>query len=215
MSEIQKFRRSVGGRSDRPRADVTEKTCAHTRLAHGVTRPFLVPPQNFIRWLGLVIHSSRSSIISMSSPPDARSHLLGQMAVFYTSPRCQLPPGWTTFHRARRCINTTQLCSELPQFCSIFFYPSLLCPPPSDTPSVPPTNTCPKNKSKHPGIPNMTPLQRTTAGLPRASQVSRSSPKKPSTRKPTKDQQIAALQSQLHAAQELMSKVSSPPLHGH
>ena len=53
-----------------------------------------------------------------------------------------------------------------------------------------PRTTRPKNKSSHPGAPDMTPSQRTLAGI--------APPKK---KQPSKDQQIAALKDELHAAQ--------------
>ena len=59
-----------------------------------------------------------------------------------------------------------------------------------------------KNQSTHPGVPDMTQLQLASAGLSHAQNVPRSSKKKP-----TKDQQIAALKKELRAAQELMLDV--------
>ena len=145
-------------------------------------------------------------------PPhfDARGYLV------CAPPQHQLRPGWTSFHHARRHINTVQRCSGLPQFRLIFISPSLFHLSSSATSSAtPPMNTRPKNKSKHPGFPDMTPSQRSSAGLSRTSQVHRSSPKKPSARKPTKDQQIAALESQLRTARELLTNVSNFLLHVH
>lgn len=60
-----------------------------------------------------------------------------------------------------------------------------------------------KNKSAHPGKPDMTPSQLTVAGLRRTSDSHR-----PSTKKLTKDQQIAALRDELRVAQEAISSVS-------
>ena len=59
-----------------------------------------------------------------------------------------------------------------------------------------------KNKSARPGIPDMTPSQLASAGLSHI----RSS-RRPSNKKPTKDQQIEALKSELRAARELISSV--------
>ena len=61
-------------------------------------------------------------------------------------------------------------------------------------------NTRAKNKSKHPGIPDMTPAQLASAGL--------SSTPAACSRKPTKDQQIAALKDELRTIRELISNVS-------
>jgi hypothetical protein len=65
-----------------------------------------------------------------------------------------------------------------------------------------PSNTRQKNKSAHPGAPDMTPSQLLSTGLappPNARRV----PKKLS-----KDQQIAALKDELRAAQELVLSVA-------
>ena len=58
-----------------------------------------------------------------------------------------------------------------------------------------------KNKSTHPGLPDMTPSQLSSAGLSRTPA--------PRRKKATKDQQIAALQDELRSIQELLSKVPS------
>ena len=62
-----------------------------------------------------------------------------------------------------------------------------------------------KNKSAHPGIPDMTPSQLASAGLP----VVRCTSKK----KLTKDQQIAALQKELREAQELIASSVTTFIH--
>ena len=69
----------------------------------------------------------------------------------------------------------------------------------STTPFMKP-NTRKKNKSTHPGIPNMTPSQLSSAGLSHT----------PATRhkKQTKDQQIAALKDELRTVRELISNVT-------
>jgi len=59
-----------------------------------------------------------------------------------------------------------------------------------------------KNKSAHPGIPDMTPSQRASAGLSHARGVRRSSNKKQ-----TKDQQISALKDEAQELRELISSV--------
>ena len=64
-----------------------------------------------------------------------------------------------------------------------------------------------KNKSAHPGTPDMTPLQLLSAGLSHTPKSRR-----PSAKKLTKDQQIAALRDELRTAQELMSKAQVNPL---
>ena len=68
-------------------------------------------------------------------------------------------------------------------------------------------NTRKKNKTTHPGIPDMTPSQFTSAGLPPPKTARRSS------KKLTKDQQIAALKDQLCTTQELVLSVSDLILH--
>ena len=58
--------------------------------------------------------------------------------------------------------------------------------------------TRPKNKSKHPAAPIMTPGQLAAAGIPQP-------PKQ--KRQPTKDQRIAALEEDLRATRELLRMV--------
>jgi hypothetical protein len=65
-------------------------------------------------------------------------------------------------------------------------------------------NTHRKNKSAHPGTPDMTLSQLTLAGLSHAQNTRHPPP----NRKPTKDQQIAALEDKLRAAQELISNIT-------
>lgn len=97
-------------------------------------------------------------------------------------------------------INTAQIFLELPQHPLIFIVLAL-----SVTLSIPPMNTRQKNKSAHPGIPDMTASQLALAGLPHTTNKRRSSNKKP-----TKDQQITALQDELRAIRELISSVRIP-----
>lgn len=109
--------------------------------------------------------------------------------------RRRRPPKWTTFHRTRR-INTAQLFSELQPH--LIFIPLSL----SVIPSMSSMKTRAKNRSAHPGIPDMTPSQLASAGLP--------NPRRASKKKLTKDQQIAALKDELRVAQELaVSSVTS------
>lgn len=75
----------------------------------------------------------------------------------------------------------------------------------SATPLIFLMNTRRKNKSAHPGIPDMTPLQLSSAGLSRTSNTRR-----PSGKKLTKDQQIALLQDQLHTTQQLFESRVNP-----
>lgn len=63
-------------------------------------------------------------------------------------------------------------------------------------------NTRVKNKSAHPGVPDMSASQLSAAGLSRTS----------GKRKMTKDQQIMALKDELRAAKEAISSVSPPSL---
>jgi hypothetical protein len=62
-------------------------------------------------------------------------------------------------------------------------------------------NTRKKNKSTHPGVPDMTPSQLSSSGLSRI-------PAARSKKGPTKDQQIAALKDELKTLRELISSVS-------
>lgn len=66
-----------------------------------------------------------------------------------------------------------------------------------------------KNKSTNPGAPDMTPSQLRSAGL---SHTTNARPPSTTSKKPTKDQQIAALKNELRAAQELISSVNYFPL---
>ena len=88
--------------------------------------------------------------------------------------------------------------SGFPQFHLLFIALQLLV-----TPSMPPPNTRRKNKSAHPGTPDMTSSQLASAGLSRTVKTPL-----PSKKKLTKDQQIAALRDELRAAQDLISTVS-------
>ena len=60
-------------------------------------------------------------------------------------------------------------------------------------------NTRKKNKSAHPGIPDMSLSQLSSAGSSSASKA-----RLPARKKLTKNQEIAALKDELHAAQESM-----------
>ena len=94
-----------------------------------------------------------------------------------------------------------------PQHLPIHILIIALSPSPSATPSVS-MNTRRKNKSAHPGIPDMMPLQLASAGLPLV---------KPTRPKPTlkklsmKDQKIADLEEELRAAQAIIVIYFSPP----
>ena len=75
-----------------------------------------------------------------------------------------------------------------------------LPPSPSATPSVS-MNTRKKNKSAHPGIPDMTPSQLASAGLP----LVKPTRPKPTLKKPSvKDQKIADLEEELRTAQAII-----------
>ena len=91
----------------------------------------------------------------------------------------------------RECINTTQALLCHPNNL-LFIIVSLLV--------APSMNTRKKNKSKHPGIPDMTPSQLASAGLSRAAATRR--------RGPTKDQQITSLQDELRDLRELIANVT-------
>jgi hypothetical protein len=122
-----------------------------------------------------------------------------------------LPCG-NAFHRngprsvQPKCISTARALPVSPQYFRshshililIFIAFRALSP----TPSTFSMNTRRKNKSAHPGAPDMTPSQRASAGLPRA----RCPPKK----KPTKEQQrLVALENELHATREQLLKATS------
>ena len=62
-----------------------------------------------------------------------------------------------------------------------------------------------KNQSTHPGIPDMTPSQLASAGLFHVPGA-----RLPSQKKPTKDQQIAALKAELYAAQQSLFSGVTP-----
>lgn len=75
--------------------------------------------------------------------------------------------------------------------------------PLSATPSASMVGTRGKNKSAHPGIPDMTPSQLASAGLPPAKTTRRAPNKlRPGKKLSVKDQQIADLQEELRVAQE-------------
>jgi hypothetical protein len=95
-------------------------------------------------------------------------------------------PTWTPLCFSRR-INTAHLSPKLPQSHSI-----LISLPLPTTLSMPPPATRSKNKSAHPGAPDMTPSQLASVGLSR--------PAKPV--KMTMAKEIAALKAELRAAQE-------------
>jgi len=92
--------------------------------------------------------------------------------------------------------------SGLPRYCLIF-----IALPLSAVLSTPSMVTRKKNKSAHPGLPDMTPSQRASAGLSRA-QGARSSNKKL-----TKDQQISALNDEVQELRELILSVCYFSLH--
>ena len=88
------------------------------------------------------------------------------------------------------------------QYCLLFITLQL-----SATPLILSMNTHRKNKTAHPGVPDMTPSQLLSARLSRTPKMTPNT-RRPSSKKLTKDQQIAALKDELRAAQELMSSVS-------
>lgn len=123
-----------------------------------------------------------------------RSH--HQPAVVCASSRQPHRPMWTTFRFTQR-INTAYLSSKLPQCHPISISLPLsttLSLPLSTTPSMPAVSTRSKNKTKHPGAPDMTPSQLASAGLSR--------PAKPVKMSMAKE--IAALKAELHAAHEVI-----------
>ena len=67
--------------------------------------------------------------------------------------------------------------------------------------STPSMVTRKKNKSAHPGLPDMTPSQRASAGLSHARGA------RSSNKKPTKDQQISALNDEVQELRELILSV--------
>jgi hypothetical protein len=85
---------------------------------------------------------------------------------------------------------------QLPQSHILF-----VTPLPSATLFIHPMVTRGKNKSAHPGIPDMSPAQLLAAGLSHAS----STPRRP--KQPTKAQEIAALKEELRSIKELVALV--------
>lgn len=63
-------------------------------------------------------------------------------------------------------------------------------------------HTQPKNKNRYPGLPDMTPAQRSSAGLPGPHATTKGKGKKL-----TKNQKIAALEMELQAAKEKLQQV--------
>ena len=104
---------------------------------------------------------------------------------------CQRSPIMAHVVLSRQHINTTCELSYLSTSLFIFI------------PSLSPIlfmDTRRKNKSAHPGVPDMTRSQLSSAGLPH--------PPAPHHKKATKDQQIATLQDELGSIRELLSNVS-------
>lgn len=133
-----------------------------------------------------------------------RRHPRGQTTAIRAPLKQRRRPTWTTLRFAQH-INTAQFSSWSLQCPPISIPPSLsttLSPPsPSTTlsPSMAPLTTRSKNKTTHPGAPDMTPSQRSSAGLPPA--------KKPA--KLSQAKELAALKAELRAAQEIILNVSA------
>ena len=128
-----------------------------------------------------------------------RGHPRGQTAVTCTSGQLSCAPTWNTFHLTGH-INTHKSLSEILQCCPLSLSIHLLLSTTLSPLSMSPATTRQKNKTSHPGAPDMTPSQLASAGIARL--------KKSSSKGPSKDQQITALKEELHAAQEAMSTVS-------
>ena len=158
---------------------------------------------------GCQVFDARPWLISVPSPCPSRKHpwqfhtpaytsyclcvsmrhrSRRQPAVACASSRQPQRPMWTTF-RFTRCTNTALFFSKLPQCRPI----SIHLPLPTTPPMAPPS-TRSKNKTSHPGAPDMTPSQLASAGLPR--------PTKPAKLSMAKE--IAALKAELRAAQEVI-----------
>ena len=101
-------------------------------------------------------------------------------------------------------INTAQISSELPQHPLVFIVLTLFATLPTLS-----MNTRQKNKTAHPGIPDMTPSQLALAGLPCTTNAHHTNTSHTSNKKPMKNQQITALKDELRAAQELILNVTS------
>jgi hypothetical protein len=95
----------------------------------------------------------------------------------------------------REHINTIWKFSGSPQHHHLFIVVSLS--------AIPSMNTRKKNKSAHPGIPDMTAPQLSLAGLSRPAVAHR-----PPSKRLNKDQQITALKDELRAVQELVANVT-------
>ena len=134
----------------------------------------------------------------MSPQSYAGHHRLEQTTRIRTKSRQHHPPKRTTFYYTRR-INIAHRLTQFPQPHPIFITFLLS----ATRLAVPMANTRKKNKSVHPGAPDMTPSRLAAAGLSHLSK----------TRRPpkqlTKDQRIAALEEELRIAREFAGVSSS------
>ena len=178
------------------------KRCGRTRSLTSLTITSLADPYLFLHWpLSLFLWIRR---LWQPRNPAYTSHLLsmsmrgrprGQTAVICASLKLSCPPTWNTFCPTGH-INTHQFLSELLQYRPLSLSIHLLL---SAVLSMPSVTTRQKNKTSHPGAPDMTPSQLASAGIACT---------KNSKKAPSKDQQIAALKEELRAAQEAISNVS-------
>lgn len=102
-----------------------------------------------------------------------------------------------------QALKYSLLFPNLPWYPLVFIPPSVVLLP---SIPAPPMNTRKKNKSAHPGIPDMTPYQLASAQLASAD-FPRPGTARRTSKKLTKDQQIAALKDELRATKELVLNV--------
>ena len=137
-------------------------------------------------------------------PPNAHHTSNGLHAPPLNISCSTLGPGHTSRVTALTDVDHVALYREPISTIHVFSCPSsnlsvFITIPPSLMPS-----TRRKNKSTHPGIPDMTLSQLTSAGL--------SCAPAPRRKKLTKDQQIAALQDELRSIRELIANVTFHPI---
>lgn len=141
--------------------------------------------------ISLLVGLPSFSYVLMSPFFYSDSHIFDQTKTICTPSQRRCHPKWTAFPRPED-INTAQPCPQLPQYPLIFIYLLL-----SVALLKPPMNTRRKNKTKHPGAPDMTPSQLASAGLPHTPRMRR-----PLSKKKTKDQQLAAMREEMLAKDE-------------
>jgi hypothetical protein len=168
---------------------------------HCVASPITLPTTNLINSLLLFCKDCPSYVWVSPHPHTEHQMFSGTPKTHPTAMTTSTDMDHVSSHREHINIIQAFLC-----------YPSNLLFIVISLSATPFMNTRKKNKSKHPGIPDMTPSQLSSSGLSRV-------PPANSKKGPTKDQQIAALKDQLKSLRELISNVSrlgsNPPLKHH